>query len=184
MREKIPLEMATRLLNHGPLVLISSTWEDKIDVTPVAWHMPVSKVPPIIAFTISEEHFIYKCILKSKEFAVNIPSPGIIREIIQCGTESGADVDKLRMTGLSTELPRVIKAPVLKTAIAVLECTLLEDKYLLEHYNIVLGEVKYAEIEPLAFDGHWLFKDQDLKTVHHLGDMTFVVPADDVIDLR
>ncbi len=184
MREKIPLDMATRLLNHGPLVLISSTWEDKVDITPIAWHMPVSKIPPVIAFTISEEHFIYKCILNSKDFAVNIPSPGIIREIMQCGAESGADVDKLRTTGLITELPRVIKAPVLKSAIAVLECTLLEDKYLLEHYNIILGEVKYAEVEPAAFDGHWLFKSRDLKTLHHLGDMTFSVPADGIMDVR
>lgn len=184
MREKISLEIATRLLNHGPLVILSSIWEDKVDLTPIAWHMPVSKTPPVIAFTVSEEHFIYKCILHSRDFAVNIPSPFALKEIVQCGSESGANVDKLRMTGLTTELPRVIKSPVLSSAIAVLECALVQDKYLLEHYNIVLGEVKYAEVEPAAFSGHWLFKSRDLKTVHHLGDMTFSVPDDNVIDLR
>lgn len=184
MREKISLETATRLVNHSPLVLITSKYDDKIDITPIAWHMPVNKMPPLLAFEISETHFIYQCILQTRDFAVNIPSQSILKEIMLCGTETGVDTDKVRTSGLMTELSRVIKSPVLKAAIGVLECELVEDRHLLEHYNIVLGEVKYAEVEPAAFKEHWLFRDQGLKTVHHLGDMTFSMPGDDFVDLR
>ena len=180
MRQKISLDLATRLVNHGPLVLISSMFEDKIDITPIAWHMPVSKRPPLLAFEISETHFIYKCIMDTKDFAVNIPSRDLLRETVMCGSGSGADVDKMRLTGLTTEMAREIKSPVLRAAMGVLECALVEDKYLLEKYNIVLGEVKYAEADPATFREHWLLKSNDMKTIHHLGNMTFCVPEDTI----
>lgn len=184
MREKISLDMATRLVNNSPLVLITSKYDDKVDITPIAWHMPINKMPPLLAFEISETHLIYQCILQTRDFAVNIPSQNLLREIMLCGTETGTEVDKVIMSGLTTELPRVIKSPVLKAAMGVLECEFVEDRHLLENYNIILGEVKYAEVEPAAFKEHWLFRNQDLKTVHHLGDMTFSMPGDDFVDLR
>ena len=69
-------------------------------------------------------------------------------------------------------------------ALAVMECKLVEDKYLEEEYNIVVGEVKYVEVEEGAFTEHWLFTDEKFKTVHHLGDKTFCFPDGKIIDLR
>jgi flavin reductase (DIM6/NTAB) family NADH-FMN oxidoreductase RutF len=184
MRQKIGLEMATRLINNGPLVMIVSMYEDRVDVTPIAWHMPISKNPPLIAFEISQTHFIYQCIMRTKDFTVNIPSSDMMPQVISCGTESGAAVDKLRMTGLTTELSRTVKSPTLQAAMGVLECVLVEDRYLLETYSIVLGEVKHAEVEPDAFDEHWLFSSRNFRTIHHLGDMTFSSPDNEILHMR
>lgn len=184
MRQKIALETATRLVNNGPLVMIVSMYDDRVDVTPIAWHMPISKNPPLIAFEISRTHFIYQCITRTKDFTVNIPSSDMIPQVISCGTESGADVDKIRMTGLTTELSRTVKSPALQAAMGVLECVLVEDRYLLETYDIVLGEVKHAEAEPEAFDEHWLFSNRNFRTIHHLGGMTFSSPDNGVLRLR
>lgn len=184
MRQKIALDMSTRLINNGPLVMIASMYEDRIDVTPIAWHMPISKNPPLIAFEISETHFIYQCIMRTKDFTVNIPSCDMLKQVVGCGTESGAAVDKLRMTGLTTELSRTVKSPTLQAAMAVLECVLVEDRHMLETYNIVLGEVKHAEVEPDAFGEHWLFTNRSLRTIHHLGNMTFSCPDNEIMHLR
>ncbi len=183
MRKKVDLALATRIVNHGPVVLVSSLYDERIDVTPVAWNMPVSKKPPMIVLEIGRKHFIYECILKTKDFVVNIPPASMAERIVKCGSVSGRDVNKLDLYDIAVEESKEIKSPSIKDAIAVLECTLLEDKYLLEEYNMVVGEVKHAEAEEGSFDEHWLFSDT-VKTIHHLGDKTFCVPENKVIDLR
>ncbi|MFC1548886.1 flavin reductase family protein [Candidatus Omnitrophota bacterium] len=184
MRKELDLGMATRLINHGPVVMVGSACGEKLDITPVAWTMPVQKKPPVIVLEIGENHFIYECIMKTGDFTVNIPSKALSEEIVKCGTVSGRDVDKFEMSGLNPEPSKKIKSPSLKEAIAVLECVLIKDEHLLKEYNMVPGEVKYAEVEEAAFDEHWLFEKDELTTVHHLGDRTFSFPGGGIIDLR
>jgi len=184
MRKSVDLGLATRLINHGPVVLVTSMYDEKVNVTPVAWHMPVQKKPPMIALEIGENHFIFECIMKTRDFVVNIPPSSMVEDIVRCGSASGRDTDKLKLCGLSSLPSKEIKSPSLSGAIAVLECVLLRDEHLLSEYNIVLGEVKYAEAEEDAFDEHWLFEPGKMKTVHHLGNKTFCVPGDGFIDLR
>ena len=184
MKKKVELDKVTRLINHGPVVLVSSSYDDRMDITPVAWHMPVSKDPPTIALEIHEKHFIYECIKKTGDFVINIPSRASSEDIVRCGSCSGRDVDKFAANGLTPEPSATIKSPRLGEALAFMECVLVEDEYLAKKYNMVLGEVKYAEAEEEAFRDHWLFKRDDMKTVHHLGDRTFCFPDEGFIDLR
>lgn len=184
MRKSVSLDLATRLINHGPLVMVSSMYGEKYDITPVAWHMPVQKKPPVIVLEISESHFIYECILKTGDFVVNIPPASLVEEIVKCGKVSGRDHDKFGMCGLRPVPSKEVSSPSLEEALAVLECVLVRDEHLLKEYNMVLGEVKYAEADEGAFDEHWLFRDESAKTVHHLGDITFCVPSGKIIDLR
>ena len=184
MRKEVSLDLATRLINHGPVVLVSSLCDEKVDVTPVAWSMPVSKKPPMVVLEIGENHFIYECIRKTKDYVVNIPPLAMTEKVLKCGSVSGRDMDKVASFGLEMTGSKEVASPALKEAMAVLECVLIEDKHLLDEYNIVLGEVKYAEAEEKAFTDHWLFEDDALRTIHHLGNKTFCVPENKVMDLR
>ena len=184
MRKEVPLQEATRLLNHGPVVLVTSLDGEKVGITPVAWHMPVNRKPPQIVLEISEGHFIYDCIMKTGDFVVNIPSMKYAEQVVRCGSVSGRDVDKVKTSGFTPQASREVKSPSLKEAIAVLECVLIRDEHLLKEYNMVPGAVKYAGAEEGAFDGHWLFRSDGLKTLHHLGNKTFCVPDGRIIDLR
>jgi flavin reductase (DIM6/NTAB) family NADH-FMN oxidoreductase RutF len=184
MRKELDLALATRLINHGPVVLVSSSHGDKVNITTVAWNMPVQKKPPMIVLEISEKHFIYECIMETGDFAVNIPGKALSEELVKCGSVSGRDADKFQMCGLTAEPGKAIKSPVLKEALAVLECSLVKDEHLLKEYNMVVGQVKHAEVEEGAFDEHWLFDKDEARTVHHLGDKTFCFPGGGVIDLR
>ena len=184
MRKEVPFELATRLVNHGPVVLVSSLYDEKVDITPVAWNMPISKKPPTIALEIGGSHFIFECIKKTGDFVINVPSKNFVEDVVTCGSCSGRDNDKFSMCRFTQEPSQIVKSPRVKEAIAVLECVLLEDKHLMDEYNIVTGEVKYAEAEENAFGEHWSFENEEFKTIHHLGNKTFCVPEGKILDLR
>jgi len=74
MKREISLDKANRLLNIGGVVLITAKFGDRDNVTPVAWNVPVSKEPALVAVAIAPERFIYELIEKSKEFAINLPT--------------------------------------------------------------------------------------------------------------
>ncbi|MFH1878191.1 MAG: flavin reductase family protein [Candidatus Omnitrophota bacterium] len=176
MRNELSLDLATRLVNHSPVLLVSSLYAGKTDLTPVAWHMPVSKDPPVIALEIGENHHIYKCIMETGDFVVNILSKDYTGQIVKCGSCSGRDVDKTEICGFSLEASRFVRSYSLKEAAAVLECVLIRDEHLLREYNMVPAEIKYAEVCEGFFSGHWLFDKRGFKTIHHLGDGTFCAP--------
>lgn len=184
MRRLVDLKKATRLINHGPVVLLSSLCQGRTDITPIAWHMPVQKDPPVIALVIDEDSFIYECILETGDFAVNIPSSIMLEDIVTCGSVSGRDADKIKLCNFDMSPGKMIKSPNLEEALAVMECVLIKDDHLLDEYNMVIGEVKYAEAEETAFHEHWSPANDQMKTVHHLGDRTFCLPDSRIIDLR
>ena len=184
MKKEVRLDHVTRLVNHGPVVLVSSVYEGRVNITPVAWHMPVLKNPPMIALEIGDNHFIYDCIVATGDFVINVPSRVLLEEIVKCGSHSGREIDKFDMCGLTHISSREVQSPALKEALAVMECVLVKDEHLMSKYNIVLAEVKYAEADTEAFNEHWLFTSDDMTTVHHLGDRTFCFPAKGIVDLR
>ncbi len=184
MKKSIDLSLATRLMNHGPVVLVSSVLDGKVNVTPVAWNMPIKKNPPLVALEIGENHHIYTCIMETGDFVVNIPPASIVSDVVRCGTVSGRDVNKVELCGFKLTDSEEVSSPGIACALATLECSLVRDNHLLERYNIVLGEVKFASVENGVFDDHWLFDRIEQRTLHHLGNKTFCVPEGKIIDLR
>lgn len=181
MKEAVELNIAYRLINHGPVVLVSSVFRKRADVTPIAWVMPACDEPPRIALAVWKGHFIYKCIMKTKDFVVNIPGKNMMRQVVQCGQASGKSINKFRKFSLKKERSKTVRSPRLAGSLAFLECTLVSDKKLAQKYGIIIGEVKYAEAEKKAFDKRWLLKKGKYKTLHHLGENVFCVPAGKIL---
>ena len=181
MRKSVGLKIAYRLIGPGPLVLVSSLFDDRAGLTPIAWHMPVSDDPPMVALEIWEGHFIYKAILQTGDFVINIPSSGMAKTCRKLGSVSGAKVDKFNEYGLIKEKAKKVKSPRLKSAIGILECKLRRDKALLKEYNIILGDVVYAEAEKDLFTDRWHPERKGPKIMHHLGGKIFSIPAKRVI---
>lgn len=184
MRREVSPDKTTRIINHGPVVLVTSIMNGRPGITTVAWSMPVEKVPPRIVLEIGEKHYIYECILETGDFVVNIPSCDMMKDIVKCGSCSGRDVDKFEVTGFTREESKEVSSPRIKEALAIMECTLIRDEHIMKEYNMVIGEVKYAEALTEAFDEHWNFEDEKNRTVHHLGDKTFCFPSGQIVDMR
>jgi flavin reductase (DIM6/NTAB) family NADH-FMN oxidoreductase RutF len=53
----VALEHASRLINFGPTVLVTSAHGDRRNVMAAAWSMPVEFVPPRIAVVIDKKTF-------------------------------------------------------------------------------------------------------------------------------
>ena len=176
MRKPIPIENAYRLINPGPLVLISSLSGKRAGLTPIAWHMPISDDPPIIALTIWEGHFIHKAILETGDFVINVPSSAMAGTIRKLGSVSGKRVDKFKKYGLVKEAAEKVKSPRLKSAIAVIECKLRGDEAMRKKYNIILGNVVYAEADADVFTDRWHPEKSGPRIIQHLGGKVFSVP--------
>lgn len=181
MRKPIQLSIAYRLLNPGPLVLVSSLFNKRAGLTPIAWHMPVSDDPPIIALEIWEGHFIYKAILQTGDFTVNIPSSGMAATIRLLGSVSGRKADKFKKYGLAKEPGKKVKSPRLKSAIGVIECKLRREDSILRKYNIILGDIVYAEAEEKIFTDRWTPEKNGPRILQHLGGKIFCVPDTKII---
>jgi flavin reductase (DIM6/NTAB) family NADH-FMN oxidoreductase RutF len=175
MRKLVDLKLAYRILNPGPVVLVSSLFDNRATITPIAWHMPVSDDPPVVAIEIWEGHFIYKAVLQTGDFVINIPSSDAVETVRALGSISGAKVDKFKKYGLEQEPSKNIKSPRLRSAIAILECRLNKDEHLLKKYNVVIGDVVYAEAEESVFTDRWHPEKTGPKIMQHLGGKIFSV---------
>ena len=73
MRQNVNLEHASRLVNHGPTVLISSAHAGKRNVMAAAWSMPVEFTPPRIAVVIDKSTYTRELITASGMLALSLP---------------------------------------------------------------------------------------------------------------
>lgn len=181
-RRPVRLELAYRLINPGPMALVCSLLDGRAGLTPIAWHMPFSDDPPLIALEIWKGHFVHKAILQTGDFTVNIPADGMADTVRKLGGVSGHKVDKFKEFGLRKARSKKIKSPSLASAIGVLECRLHPEKALLKKYSVILGDVVYAEADRDAFSERWLPEKAGPRTLHHLGGKVFSVPDTRALD--
>jgi flavin reductase (DIM6/NTAB) family NADH-FMN oxidoreductase RutF len=181
MRKSVDLAIAYRLIGSGPVVLVSSLLKGRAGITPIAWHMPVSDDPPIVALEIWKDHFIHKAILETGDFVINIPSSNMAEMVRKLGSVSGKKIDKFEKFGLAKEPGKKVESPRLKSAIAVIECKLRREEAILKKYSVIIGDVVYAEAEKDIFTDRWHPEKNGPKPLHHLGGKIFSMPARRII---
>jgi flavin reductase (DIM6/NTAB) family NADH-FMN oxidoreductase RutF len=81
MRRNLEEEDARRLLGGSPVTLITCSYKGKHNVLPVAYVMPVSIRPPLIAVSMSASRYSYDMIHKTEEFAINLPSRRLLHHV-------------------------------------------------------------------------------------------------------
>ncbi|MDD5066440.1 MAG: flavin reductase family protein [bacterium] len=168
--KKIDLKFTNRLINHGPLVVVSARYKARETFTPIAWNMPVEHDPPLVAVCISKENFVNSLIKRSKKFCINILESPYVREILKLGELSGRDGDKLKHVRLTKRKCLKIDVPYLAESSAVIECRLVRDVSLGD-VDIFIGRALYSQAnEKFKTD---LWDPIQLKTIHHLGKNVF-----------
>jgi len=177
MKIKIPLDKSNRLINHGPLIMVSSFYKSKPNVCTVAWNMPVDFNPPKVACVIGEDNYTFECIKETKEFIINIPPKSLLKKAIQCGSVSGDEVDKFKKFKLTQSPAAKVNAPLVEECIAHLECKLIRED-LADEYNMFLADVVCAWVEESVFKDSLLEVEKPgAKTIHHLGARVFMFPG-------
>ena len=70
----VPVELhhASRLVNHGPTVLVSTEHGGRRNLMTAAWSMPVEFTPPRIAVVIDKKTFTRELLQASGRFAIGL----------------------------------------------------------------------------------------------------------------
>ena len=184
-RIDVPLPQASRLLNHGPTVLVSAAHGGQRNIMAAAWAMPLDFDPPKVAVVIDKATFTRQLIDASGTFALQLPCAAQADICTSVGSSSGAALaaagdDKFKRLGLATFAARQVAAPLLAGCVAWLECRVIAWPAVQAAHDLFLAEVLGAQADGRVFvNGRWQFDaaPPELRTLHHLGGGHFVLPG-------
>ena len=114
--------------------------QEKQNIFTLAWHIPLSFEPLMYGIAVGKERFSYKLIDKSKVFAVNFMSVEHEKQALFCGRHPGQNIDKFKETGFTPIECDKIHCPRIKEALAWLECEVVEQVEVGDHY-LIIGKV-------------------------------------------
>ncbi|MDG6954550.1 MAG: flavin reductase family protein [Nitrososphaerota archaeon] len=138
---QVPLVMAAR---HG----------GRVSAMPVVSYLVASENPPMVGVACAPKGFTCRLALKAGSFSLSVLDRSRRDAVSRLATTSGAEVeDKLSEVGLKYEAGKRVNAPVLRDALATLECTLKSSKRAGDHL-LLLGSVESASASD-AFTDRW-----------------------------
>lgn len=177
----VALEHASRLVNHGPTVLVTTAHGGLRNVMAAAWSMPVEFTPPRIAVVIDKKTWTRELALAAGGFGICLPTVALADVTYAVGGETGRGIDKFARHGLQPIAGPVLGLPLLEAGCAAwMECRLIREPHTEEAYDTCFAEVVAAAADERVFSGgRWHFSDADagLQTLHHLGAGNFVRSA-------
>ena len=166
MKKKfLPLSEVYRLLEPGPVVLLTTIRAERGNVMPMSWHLMMEFTPPLVGCVVSDRNYSFASLKVSRECVINIPTVELTKMVVACGNTSGRRVDKFKAFGLTPVTAACVKAPLIAECYASLECKVVDMK-LVTKYNFFVLEVIQAWIDPTQ---------KRPRTIHHQGEGEFIV---------
>lgn len=179
-RTPVPLDRVTRLLNHGPTVLVTAAHGGRRNVMAAAWNMPLDFTPPKVAVVLDKATYTRTLIEASGTFALCVPTRAQAALTSAIGGCSGATVDKAAtLDGLAWIDEPASPAPLVQGCAAWLACRLLPEPHIQQTYDLFLGEVTAAWADARVYSGgRWHFDGHDdLRTLHHVAGGHYLLPG-------
>jgi len=105
-----PLSEVYRLLEPGPVVLLTTARAGRANVMPLSWHLMMEFTPPLMGCVVSSRNYSFASLKASRECVINIPTVELAETVVACGNTSGRSVDKFKTFGL-TRARRVRQGP-------------------------------------------------------------------------
>jgi flavin reductase (DIM6/NTAB) family NADH-FMN oxidoreductase RutF len=167
----VDVQLALRLLHPMHTVLVTCIGRArKPNIITLAWVMPTSMDPPLVAISVKPSRRSHALIEQAKEFVVNIPTMDILDATLFCGRKSGKQHDKFRETGLTPIPAKKVRAPAIKECVAHLECK-LHGQFTTGDHTIFVGEIVKAYASKNAFKE--AYDLEKAKMIFHLGGNDF-----------
>ena len=173
-KTQVNIASVYRLLHPMHTVLVSCIGKAaKPNITTVAWAMPTSIDPPLLAISLIPSHHSHTLIEESGEFIVNIPTLEILQAVYACGSLTGRSFDKFKKTNLTQMPGRRVKAPAIRECIAHLECA-LDSKFTTGDHTVIVGKIleAYADMGVFTESGYDLKK---ARMLYHAGGNNFAL---------
>jgi len=160
-----PVSEIRRFLEPGPIVLVSSAWQGKINIMTMGWHMMMGFSPALFACYIWDENHSFEMIRRSKQCVINLPTTDLINQAVGIGNCSGRTVDKFAEFGLTPAPGEKVEAPLIQECYANFECRLADGGQIARH-NLFIWEVVQA---------HVAASPRYPETFHYRGDGIFMI---------
>jgi flavin reductase (DIM6/NTAB) family NADH-FMN oxidoreductase RutF len=164
-KKSFPLSRVYRLLEPGPVVLVTTAEKGRPNIMAMSWHTMMEFEPPLVGCVISNRNHSFGVLKATKECVINIPTVELAAQVVGCGNTSGRKVDKFKAFGLTPAAASRVKAPLIDECYASLECKVVDAK-LVAKYCFFILEVLKAWID---------ISRKDPRTIHHLGRGAFMV---------
>jgi len=176
--EAVALHHASRLINHGPTVLVTSAHGAARNVMAAAWSMPVEFDPPRIAVVIDKNTYTRELVTASGAFGICLPGTTLVELTHAVGSASGRSLDKFAHHAIATRPGPVLGMPLIERGCAAwMECRLIREPHTEDAYDTCFAEVVAAAADTRIFSrGRWNYRNDnaELQTIHHLGGGNFV----------
>ena len=169
----LPLNKVVRLLEPGPLVLVTTLHKGKNNIMTMGFHMMIQHDPPLIGVVIGPWDHSYTALTETKECVIAIPGADLMEKAVDIGNCSGLEVDKFKEFNLNPFDAQEVKAPLIKECLANIECKVVDTRLVKDYNLFILSAVKAWENKAL--------KEQ--RIFHHKGNGTFSIDGD-VVDLK
>lgn len=168
---------ARRILNPGPVAIVTTAWRGMVNAAPIAWTAPLSIDPPLVGCVIHPHRHTGDMIKFSDAFAINIPGPKLLKQTAFLGTLSGLDNNKLEAAGLETFAPLMIDAPLIEGCLAWIECT-LQDVVKTGDHLLFVGAPEKVQADDEAYAERWLLGSREKSPLTYLGGAHYAVIGD------
>jgi len=109
------------------------------------WFMRTSISPVMFAISIGHSRYSKTCLESTRYFNLAFPTIEQQELVKLCGSSSGADIDKFAIGRVECFPGRLHKIPILREAMANLECEIVTQVKSGDH-TIYVGEVHYTWI--------------------------------------
>ncbi len=176
---------ARRMLNPGPVAIVTTAWRGEANAAPIAWCAPLSMAPPMVGIVVHPHRHTADMIRFSDGFAINIPGPKLLKQTAFLGSQSGAAANKLESAGLETFSPLAVDAPLIEGCLAWIECT-LNDVIRIGDHQLYVGNVVKVQADDEAYAQQWLLNDRDSSPLTFIGGTRYAVigePLDAIVDI-
>ena len=172
-KTQVNISSAYRLLHPMHTVLVSCVGKaGKPNITTLAWAMPTSINPPLVAISLAPTRHSHTLIEESSDFVVNIPTLEILQAVYACGSLTGRSFDKFKKTSLTPMPAKKVKAPAIRECVGHLECT-VEDKFTTGDHMVYVGKIVEAYADQGVFNEGYDLKKARL--LFHVGGNNFAV---------
>jgi len=168
--KELSLEEVYRLIEPGPVVLLTTYHKGRRNVMTMSWHMMVDFTPPLIACIVSSGDFSFAGLKTTSECAIAIPAVHLAEKVTKIGNCSGSDTGKFAAFALTPLHGECVAAPLVAECFANLDCRVVDTR-LVNKYNLFVLEVVKAWTDP---------KQSHAKTIHHQGYGAFSVDGETI----
>jgi flavin reductase (DIM6/NTAB) family NADH-FMN oxidoreductase RutF len=151
-------------------VLVTSAHKGERDIMTLGWHMMLGFEPSLIGCYIWDRNHSHSLIRGSRECVINVPTTGLVKEVIGIGNVHGPGVDKFETFGFTAVDADEVSAPLLAECYASFECKLIKaspiDKLGLFVFEVLKAHVATSPKYP--------------ETLHYRGDGVFMISGKNI----